>query len=114
MFGLVLFPADVPLAHVGAVPFLGLERLAEKTHIGRRIIPAALIPAFARVEEETVFVGPESSLEGGPRWSADRCGRVSVGESDAVTGQPVQVRGLDRLVTIAAEAVEAMLVDKEN
>ena len=60
MLGLVLLAADVPLAHMGAVPALSLKYLAEKTQIGRWIIPSSLIPALACVEEESVIMRPRN------------------------------------------------------
>ena len=105
-----LGPAQMPLADRGR----GVALVAE--HLPNRDLFLCQ-PRHLRREEDVRNTRPHGippRQQGGTRGTAERCGRVEVGESQALGGHPIQVRGPDRRRAVDAKVAVTEVVGEDQ
>ena len=94
---------QVPFAHKGRLIFRR-QHLGKSRHLGAQ-------RHIARGHAGSVR--PQSSQHSGPRRAAHRLAHIGVFKDKAIGSQPVERRGLNLLVAIAAQRIHALLISED-
>ena len=104
----------MPFPQVREVPAIITEILAEEPYSGVRIVLATFLAGVAGIEDHTMIMRPESTLDRSTRRRTDRCGSVCIGKPHPVCCKTVEVGCFDNIITITSDRILPLLVHKEK